>query len=160
MHKITLDEALENRTKGCRKIVGTRGLHITRAEALVLFVLALGGLIEQALVFVFLVLLTAMVFWGIRHIGPKPVLTISDEFLKYEYGKIHSQASWSDVTNCAIHGNRFVGRYIQVFGRVEVSNISNKNVATSRSSLLVADAFNENLEQILEEFRTRISRNN
>jgi hypothetical protein len=122
------------------------GFPVTPAEIICIAILAVAMFVVQDLSMIFLAALLLAAFLFLARWGAKPTLRSDGNCLEYQNGKILSKVKLSDISGATIKGNRFIGRSLVISGNVQVTVGEGKPV--QRSSLMVADAFRQSLEDI------------
>jgi hypothetical protein len=127
-------------------IADKSGLPVSLAEIICITMLALAMFLIHDLSMILLLALLLGGFLLLARQGAKPTLKSNGDYLEYQNGKIVSKVKLSEITGAVIKGNAVVGRSLVISGNVQVTIGEGKPV--QRSSLIVADAFRQSLEDI------------
>jgi hypothetical protein len=127
-------------------IADKSGLPVSPAEIICITMLALAMFLIHDLSMILLLALLLGGFLLLARQGAKPTLKSNGDYLEYQNGKIVSKVKLSEITGAVIKGNAVVGRSLVISGNVQVTIGEGKPV--QRSSLIVADAFRQSLEDI------------
>ena len=127
--------------------IGKRsGLAVSSAELACIALLAVAMFLIQDLWMILLLGLLLGGFLFFARWGAKPTLRTNGDYLEYRNGKILSSVKLADISAVVIRGNAFTGRSLAISGRVQITIGDGK--PAQRSSLIVADAFPQSLEDI------------